>query len=246
MNRHYYETLYNDNKSLVSYVISKMSFKPETYYIKEEMFAAAYSGLDKAVHVYDCNKYKTAFSTFAVKVIKNSVLQYLLKLKRSKFQFNVSLNNLIVFEDESSNGKELIDYIEDDVQNNRDNEQEDKDNIQDILAAIVTCANKRDQELFIRCEILGYSRKAAGEMVNISGQAVDAKIKKIKQKVKEIVRCMDGNTEAPCRKQYTTSTEWRREYAKFYLKSQRQKWEKNHNRYYEESPLINKCFPCAD
>lgn len=237
MEKAYYDNLYEKYKGLVPFTKRKYNIHSSDDFIDDELFAAGYEGLSKACYEFDPNK-GFKFTTFATQSIKNSILLYL--RSNQKHSNNISLNSKAFLADDESE-LEKLDELENPCQQIKDDRQIDLDNIDNILAALVTYANVKDQEIFIKCNVLGMTQDKVAKQYNYSrNSAISRRLIQVKTNILKIISYMEKNKNAPNKKDFKTKKEWRKAYAEFYIKHKEKAKFRNYD--LKESDLIEKIF----
>lgn len=157
---------FEENKNLV-YTVYKQYFSTLDY-LKDDILQCGFLGLWKACLKFD-DKREIAFSSFAIKCIKNEILMFLRTELKHKNVISLNLKN--------ENGDELdISEIIIDEKN--------INNYENIILKnhiIENCHNKETIKLFLH----GFNQKEIAKKLGVSQTCVSRRIQRDKKRIKE-------------------------------------------------------------
>jgi len=203
--------LFDDNFRLVNYTLNSMNIRPGNP-IYEDCFSWAQAGLFDAVNRFDSEKSK--FSTFAMKCIKNSVARFL-RFTRAKKRTAIVLSlEQPLAEDKEGNKLTLGESIAS-ADNTLDETIIEEETLQELLAILVTAADERIQEIYLRW-IDGEIQMKIAEDYGITQMNVSRLIKRLVQRMQQIYNYMEGKMDKPKRANYSSDKDYRAAYARYY------------------------------
>lgn len=203
--------LFNDNFRLVNYTLNRMNIRPGNP-IYEDCFSWAQMGLFDAVKRFEFEKSK--FSTFAMKCIKNSVLQFIRYTKTKKRTGIVLSLDQPLAEDKEGNKITIGDSIAS-ADNLLDETIIEEETIQELLAILVTAADERTQEIYLRW-VNGETQMKIAEDCHITQVNVSRRIKRLTQRMQQIYTYMEDKMDKPRRSNYSSDKEYRAAYNRYY------------------------------
>lgn len=225
------DILYERNKGLVPFVRNKINRKFNDSSMEDDLMMAGFEGLNKACMLYNGS---TKFSTFAVPCIRNSMLSFINQVIRNRSDSFLSLNTT-----HREDSEDFIDDIED-TSYDVSERITDKEDIQEILASLIVCANERDQNIFIENVVLKESQDCVSKKYKVSQSYVSRLSESIVRRIRSIMQFMNNAHCVPNINKCNSNKEYRREYAEFYIKNCRKRKIKNSS--LVESDLVSKVF----